>query len=268
MIYIAERRMFAKTIVLSDDFLDMPMSARCLYFTLGMLADDDGFVNSPKSIMRQCGSSEDDFRVLMAKRFLLKFDDGVIVIKHWRIHNYIQKDRYKPTLNQEDKALLTVNKNGEYELEEPCIHSGYIPDTQDRLGKDRLGKDRNTSAPVEAIPLNDGTEWLPSMEEYEEYKRLYPNVDVDQEFRKMRGWCNDNPSKKKTLRGIKRFVGGWLSREQDKPRMQTRAPSWKRQDKLPDYYDANPNRADSGEKVTDADIAEARSLLEKLKIGG
>ena len=79
---MAERRMFAKTIVLSDAFLDMPLSARCLYFTLGMLADDDGFVNSPKSIMRQAGASTDDLNLLMAKRFILAFDSGVIVIKH------------------------------------------------------------------------------------------------------------------------------------------------------------------------------------------
>ena len=94
---MAERRMFAKTIVLSDAFLDMPLSTRCLYFTLGMFADDDGFVNNPKSIMRQVGASIDDMNLLIAKKFILSFDSGVIVIKHWRIHNYIQKDRYKET---------------------------------------------------------------------------------------------------------------------------------------------------------------------------
>ncbi|MBR3580761.1 MAG: hypothetical protein IKN95_07175, partial [Lachnospiraceae bacterium] len=79
---MAERRMFAKSIVLSDAFLDMPMSARCLYFTLGMLADDDGFVGSPKAIMRQCGASEDDMRILVSKKYVLGFDSGVLVIKH------------------------------------------------------------------------------------------------------------------------------------------------------------------------------------------
>ena len=106
---MAERRMFAKTIVLSDDFLDMPLSARCLYFTLGMLADDDGFVNSPKAIMRQCGASNDDMNVLLAKKFLLMFDDGVMVIKHWRINNYLRNDRYKETLYVEHKEQLTTN---------------------------------------------------------------------------------------------------------------------------------------------------------------
>ena len=98
--------MFAKTIVLSDAFLDMPMSARCLYFTLGMLADDDGFVNAPRSIMRQCGASDDDMKLLLSKKFVLLFDSGVIVIKHWRINNYLQKDRIQPTKYVDERAQL------------------------------------------------------------------------------------------------------------------------------------------------------------------
>ena len=136
---MAERRMFAKTIVLSDAFLDMPLSARCLYFTLGMLADDDGFVNSPKSIMRQAGASTDDLNLLMAKRFILAFDSGVIVIKHWRIHNYIQKDRYKESKYMEEKATLMIDQNGAYT---ECIQDVSTLDTQDRLGEVRLGQDR------------------------------------------------------------------------------------------------------------------------------
>ena len=127
--------MFAKTIVLSDAFLDMPLSARCLYFTLGMLADDDGFVNSPKSIMRQAGASTDDLNLLMAKRFILAFDSGVIVIKHWRIHNYIQKDRYKESKYMEEKATLMIDQNGAYT---ECIQDVSTLDTQVRLGKDRV----------------------------------------------------------------------------------------------------------------------------------
>lgn len=114
---MAERRMFAKTIVLSDAFLDLPMTARCLYFTLGMLADDDGFVNSPKAIMRQCGASEDDMRVLLAKKFLLSFETGVIVIKHWRINNYLRNDRYTETKYVEEKAMLNIETNGAYQMQ-------------------------------------------------------------------------------------------------------------------------------------------------------
>ena len=135
---MAERRMFAKTIVTSDAFLDMPLSARCLYFTLGMLADDDGFVNSPKSIMRQVGASQDDLNILLGKRFILAFESGVIVIKHWRIHNYIQKDRYKESKYIEEKATLMIDEKGAYT---ECIQDVYRMDTQVRVGKDRLVKD-------------------------------------------------------------------------------------------------------------------------------
>lgn len=135
---MAERRMFAKTIVTSDAFLDMPLSARCLYFTLGMLADDDGFVNNPKSIMRQVGASQDDLNILLGKRFILAFDSGVIVIKHWRIHNYIQKDRYKESKYIEEKSTLMIDEKGAYT---ECIQNVSILDTQVRLGKERIGKD-------------------------------------------------------------------------------------------------------------------------------
>ena len=144
---MAERRMFAKTIVTSDPFLDMPASARCLYFMLGMMADDDGFVNAPRSVMRQAGSSMDDMNLLIAKRFVLTFESGVVVIKHWKIHNLIQKDRYKETKYLEEKAQLVVDANNAYTeaenaLDTPCIQSVSKVETQDRLGKDRLGEDR------------------------------------------------------------------------------------------------------------------------------
>ena len=130
---MAERRMFAKTIVLSDAFLDMPLSARCLYFTLGMFADDDGFVNSPKGIMRQCGASEDDMKLLLAKKFLLDFESGVIVIKHWRINNYLRNDRYQETKYLEEKSELVVDENGAYKF---GIPNNGIPS----IGKDSIDK--------------------------------------------------------------------------------------------------------------------------------
>ncbi len=136
---MAERRMFAKTIVTSDAFLDMPLSARCLYFSLGMFADDDGFVNNPKSIMRQVGACTDDLNILLAKRFILTFESGVIVIKHWKIHNYIAKDRYKETKYIEEKSTLSIDEKGAYT---ECIQDVYKVDTQYRLGKDSIGEFR------------------------------------------------------------------------------------------------------------------------------
>lgn len=140
---MAERRMFAKTIVTSDAFLDMPATARCLYFTLGMFADDDGFVNNPKSIMRQVGSTTDDMNILIAKKFVIIFESGVIVIKHWKIHNYIQSDRYHSTKYQDEMKLLSVDENKAYTRKnEEWIQDVSITDTEVRLGKDRLGEVR------------------------------------------------------------------------------------------------------------------------------
>lgn len=138
---MAERRMFAKTIIDSDAFIDMPLSTQALYFHLSMRADDDGFINNPKKIQRMIGCAEDDLKLLIAKNFIIPFESGIVVIKHWKIHNYIQKDRYKETVYQEEKSLLQIKENNSYTV---CIPDGYNTDTQDRLGKDRLelGKDR------------------------------------------------------------------------------------------------------------------------------
>lgn len=132
--------MFAKTIVLSDAFLDLPMSARCLYFTLGMLADDDGFVNAPRSIMRQCGASDDDMKVLIAKKFVLLFDTGVIVIKHWRINNYLRNDRYCETKYVEEKATISVDDKGIYHRNSSGIPTGIPNNGIPSIGKDSIDK--------------------------------------------------------------------------------------------------------------------------------
>lgn len=137
---MAERRMFAKTIIDSDAFIDMPVTARLLYYDLGMRADDDGFVNSPKKIMRMVGASQDDLAILITKKFIIPFETGVVVIKHWRIHNYIQKDRYKPTKYEEEMSQLAVKDNGAYTLDTECIQNVYKLDTQVRL---ELGEDRD-----------------------------------------------------------------------------------------------------------------------------
>lgn len=107
---MADRRMFAKTIIDSDAFIDMPLSTQALYFHLSMRADDDGFINNPKKIQRMIGASDDDIKVLLTKRYIIAFDSGVIVIKHWKIHNYIRNDRYKPTVHIEEKAQVELKK--------------------------------------------------------------------------------------------------------------------------------------------------------------
>ena len=143
---MAERRMFAKTIIDSDAFLDMPATTQLLYFHLSMRADDDGFVNKPKSIMRMIGASQNDAELLVQKKFVIPFDSGVVVIKHWKIHNYIRKDMYKETKYKEEKDRLIFDENNAYKL--PCDKTVTKPLqdcveslTQDRLGKDSIGKD-------------------------------------------------------------------------------------------------------------------------------
>lgn len=111
---MANKRMFAKTIIDSDAFLDMPLSTQSLYFHLSMRADDDGFVNNPKKISRMIGCGEDDLKLLIGKRFLLYFDSGVVVIKHWLIHNTLRKDRHTPTNYQDELKQLTQKENGSY----------------------------------------------------------------------------------------------------------------------------------------------------------
>lgn len=116
---MAEKRMFTQKITDSDAFLDMPLSTQALYFHLNMMADDDGFINNPKRIQRTIGASEDDLKLLIAKRFVICFENGVIVIKHWLMHNTLRKDRYKPTQYQEQFATLSVKANNAYTEKRP-----------------------------------------------------------------------------------------------------------------------------------------------------
>lgn len=176
---MADRRMMSKKIIDSDAFTEMPLSSQALYFHLLLRADDDGFLNNAKKIMRNIGANQNDYDMLIMKRFIIQFDEGVCVIKHWLIHNYIRSDRYKPTQYIEEKNMLSVKENGAYQLfkndegtpvgnhmetigipSENHMETIGIPngnqkrttcdtidtasptwETQVRLGKDRIGKD-------------------------------------------------------------------------------------------------------------------------------
>lgn len=215
---MAERRMFAKTIVLSDAFLDMPTSARCLYFTLGMFADDDGFVNSPRGIMRQCGASDGDMQILLDKKFVLLFESGVIVIKHWRIHNYIQKDRYKPTKYQEEMNQLTTDDNGGYRMDTNCIQNGYKVDTQVRLGEVSTGKDKEKGKAKRFTP--------PTLEEVKSYC-LERNNNVDAEkfvdYYTANGWVQ---GKGKPVKDWKACIRTWEKNTFEAPKKKQIVPDY------------------------------------------
>ena len=149
---MAERRMFTEKITESDVFLEMPLSSQCLYFHLCMYADDEGFVKNPRRIQKMVGATEDDFKVLIAKSFVLIYESGIIVIKHWRMHNLIRKDRFHPSEYIDEKEMLYVKDNGAYTLDpskgKPLLATKRQPNgnqmaTEVRLGKVRLGKVNN-----------------------------------------------------------------------------------------------------------------------------
>ena len=138
---MAKKRMFSIDIVGSDAFLDLPYSSQCLYFQLCMRADDDGFVGNPKTIQRIAGTKASDLELLVKKRFLLQFPSGVVVIKHWKINNQIQKDRYTPTVYTEEYQSLYIKDNKAYtEMDKCCIQSVSEMDTQISIDKNRLDK--------------------------------------------------------------------------------------------------------------------------------
>jgi len=139
---MALRRMFSLEVVNTDVFLDLPLTAQCLYFHLGMRADDDGFVASPKRITAMIGCTQEDLQQLVDAKLLLQFPGGVCVIRHWKVNNYLQKDRYKETIYLEEKSKLRLEDTGVYELDTTGIQPVSILDTQDRVGKERSEKDR------------------------------------------------------------------------------------------------------------------------------
>ena len=138
--------MFSKHITTSDAFMEMPTSSQLLYFHLNMEADDEGFVGNPKRVVRMIGSNEDDLKILLAKRFLLAFESGVVVIKHWLIHNTIRMDRFNPTNYQKEKGSLYLKENKSYtDNKEHGLPVGNQMATQVKLSKVNLSKDRSLS---------------------------------------------------------------------------------------------------------------------------
>lgn len=210
--------MFAKSIIDSDAFIEMPMSARLLYYDLSMRADDDGFVNSPKKIMRMIGASNDDMNILILRKFVIAFDNGVIVIKHWRMNNYLRSDRYKETNYIEQKQQLTCDEKGIYHLNNNVgIPSGIPPvDT----GKDSIGNSKDS--------IDNIAKRKPQKHKYGQYQHVlltdeqllklkaeYPNyldlITYLDEYIEMKGYKAKNH-----YLAIKKWVVDAVSREKNK----------------------------------------------------
>ena len=214
---MAERRMFAKTIIDSDAFLDMPLSAQALYFHLSMRADDDGFVNNPKKVQRMVGASDDDCKLLVMKRFILTFESGIIVIKHWKIHNYIQKDRYKETVYLQEKSTLALNENKAYT---ECIQNGYNLDTQVsiELGKESIEIEEEQKNELKKSTASRFTP--PTLEEVQTYCfERGNNVDAERfiDYYTANGWKVGRNS----MKDWKAAVRTWEKSDDKTPKRQT-----------------------------------------------
>lgn len=205
---MAKRRMFSSDIVDTDKYLDMPVSARCLYYDLGMRADDDGFV-SPRKVMRLTGATEDDLKVLISKQFIIPFESGVIVIKDWKINNYIQKDRYNDTIYKEERKQLCQDDNGSYILDTTDIQNVYTMDTQVRLGKVRLGKVRKEIDTKKKLEKDWDRESLKDGRIKTELIKSYKEQFVSEELEKMCNWLDMTGKKYKNYLA---FAKNWCAR--------------------------------------------------------
>ncbi len=258
---MAERRMFAKTIIDSDAFLELPLTAQALYFHLSMRADDDGFVNNPRRLVRSTGTNDVDMDLLVKKSFVLAFPSGVVCIKHWRIHNYIQRDRYKPTVYREEYATLNIKDNGAYSLPMPadciqdgyamdtvCIHGVHKTDTQVRLGKvrDRLtigsGSNNDQANDVDQPTINHQP---PTVEDVREYvHERGDKIDADKFFDVYS--ANNWRSRRGTpIQDWRAAVRCWERSEHSKPQVNEQAVSSFDTDS---FFEAAIARSYGGEK--------------------
>lgn len=203
-----QKRMFTKKITESDAFLDMPLSTQCLYFHLNMNADDDGFVNNPKTIMRTIGASDDDMKLLLAKAFLLIFESGVVVIKHWWMHNTLKNDRYKPTDYQEEKQLLSQKENNSYTWKQ----NGNILETQPNLTKHNITK-HSIEKPVRH-EYGEYKNVLLSDAEMEKLKAEFP-TDYKDRIERVSEYCASKGVKYKNFLAT---IRSWDRRDNPKPK--------------------------------------------------
>ena len=211
---MADKRMFSQKIIDSDAFLDMPLSTQALYFHLSMRADDEGFINNPKKIQKMIGASDDDVKVLVAKNFVIPFESGVVVIKHWKIHNYIRADRLQATPYSEEKAMLDVKENGAYtrcqsnvsQVSVTCPSNVSI----DKISIDKNSIDNNGAKTKRFKP--------PTLDEVREYcKERKNNVNPEQfvDFYTANGWKVG----KNSMKDWKASVRTWeRNHKDDKPK--------------------------------------------------
>ncbi|MCT0447529.1 conserved phage C-terminal domain-containing protein [Lactococcus cremoris] len=243
---MAQRRMFSKKIVETDFFMEMSPTAKLLYFYLNMSADDDGFVGNPKTIKLISGATDDDLKILIAKQFIIPFESGVVVIKDWKIHNYIQKDRYNQTQYLDEKKQLLVEENGTYTK---CIQDVSSLDTQVRLGKskDRLGKSNNTMSDKsdDVIPYSEIISYL-----NEKTGRSFRTTEAHKRFIKAR-W-NENYKLDDFKRVVDNKVADWTGKTiNGQPAEKYLQPSTLFGTKFDNYLNQTPMRQEQAQPYDD-----------------
>ena len=252
---MSERRMFAKKVIDSDLFLEMPLSTQALYFHLAMRADDDGFVNNPKKIVRMIGADETALKILISNSFLIPFNTGIVVISHWKLHNFIRKDRYKPTIYQNEKNNLMLQDNGVYEiLYSNCVQevdkrlTEGIPmvdqwDTQVRLGKVSIGKDNIYMSPKsKKLKFGEFQHVLLTDEEHKKLVEDYGEKTAALYIKKVDEYCEQSGKRYKNYNLAIRNT--FMQRDNIKPINQTEAEFYEGLTKDSDgfYVDEDGNR--------------------------
>lgn len=283
---MAEKRMFTQKIIDSDAFLDMPLSTQALYFHLNMRADDDGFINNPKRIQRTIGASEDDLKLLIAKRFVICFENGVIVIKHWRMHNTLRKDRYNPTHYQEQLAMLEVKGNNAY-TEKECdnqMATTWQPSDnhlEPQYSIDKYSIDKS-SIVEESMPDSDEPEppapdKKPVKHKYGEYQNV---LLTDDELQKLKTEYSDFEDRIERLSSYvastgKRYkshyatIRNWARKDAEKkPVRKEMVPKWATKEQQQyDFENLEDALLANGSKTVDSDPelkARADALREEL----
>ena len=243
------RRMISLDIVDSDSFAMMSQSAKYLYFELLIRADDDGFLGAPMRIARMVGCARSDLDELIHNGYIIVFETGIIVIRDWKIHNTIRKDMYKKTIYQDEFNMLCEIER-RYHLKDNVTDNVTDNGTlsKDNISKDKLNKynintispEPDESAPDPSgilLPLNDKTYYDVPLSDIALWKDTYPAVDIEGELKRMIAWLDGNPTKRKTRRGIKRFINSWLSRTQDRGGSTTRQQEEPLPEENNSYYD-------------------------------
>ena len=243
---MAQRRMFSRKITESDQFLDMPMSAQSLYFHINMQADDDGFVGNVKTIKRMIGASDDDLKLLIAKQFLIPFDTGIVVIRDWKIHNYIQKDRYTETFYKHEKAMLETTDNKQYQvMDTECIQNVSSLDTQVRLGKDRLGKDSQDNTNEHSDKPNESV----LSDRFDNLWKQYPNKKgKPTAFTAYKKAIKAGTTDDEILKGIEKYKKEIDLKRTDKQYI-AHGSTWFNQKRWLDEYDLTSNRTEYNENA-------------------